>query len=235
MGGWQPRVGRPLLGATARAGTAWLVAGCAVLVTALGILFAHQSTADGFDRAVDAPVIGWLFGHGDLQGWLAFPGTLKPAAVLVVAAAAGCLLVGRLNGALLAVAAVPVATGLDEVLIKRLVDRTYLGNLAYPSGHVTTVSALAATATVLLLIPPQQAGTRLPRVLLTVVAWAVTVVVAVAVMSLEWHYFTDTVGGAALGVGTVCGLAFILDLPVVARALAWPGRRRSATQPKASV
>jgi membrane-associated phospholipid phosphatase len=61
------------------------------------------------------------------------------------------------------------------------------------------------------------------------------VVVAVGVMGLEWHYFTDTVGGAALGVGTVCGLAFILDLPVVARALAWPGRRRSATQPKASV
>ena len=159
-----------MLGATARAGAAWLVAGCAVLVTALGILFAHQSTADGFDRAVDAPVIGWLFGHHDLQGWLAWPGTLKPAAVLVVAAAAGCLLAGRLNGALLAVAAVPVATGLDEVLIKRLVDRTYLGNLAYPSGHVTTVSALAATVTVLLLIPPQQAGTRLPRVLLTVVA-----------------------------------------------------------------
>ena len=237
MGGWQPRVGRPLLGATARAGTAWLVAGCTVLVTALGILFAHQSTADGFDRAVDAPVIGWLFGYGDLQGWLAWPGTLKPAAVLVVAAAAGCLLAGRLNGALLAVAAVPVATGLDEVLIKRLVDRTYLGNLAYPSGHVTTVSALAATATVLLLIPPQQAGTRLPRVLLTVVAWAVTVVVAVAVMSLEWHYFTDTIAGAAVGVGTTAGLGLLIDLPVVRRALgrlcqAWPSPAAAQDQPR---
>ena len=228
MGGWQPCVGRPLLGATARAGAAWLVAGCAVLVIALGILFAHQSTAGGFDRAVDARVIGWLFGHHEAQRWLAFPGTLKPAAVLVVAAAAGCILAGRLNGALLAVTAVPIATGLDEVLIKRLVDRTYLGNLAYPSGHVTTVSALAATATVLLLIPPQQAGTRLPRILLTVVAWAVTVLVAVAVMSLEWHYFTDTIGGAAVGVGTTAGLGLLIDLPVVRRALgrlcqAWPG------------
>jgi len=237
MGGWQPRVGRPLLGATSRAGTAWLVAGCAVLVTALGILFAHQTTADGFDRAVDAPVIGWLFGHPDLRLWLAYPGTLTPAAVLVVAAAAGCLLAGRLNGALLAVAAVPIATGLDEVLIKRLVDRTYLGSLAYPSGHVTTVSALAATATVLLLIPPQQAGTRLPRVLLTVVAWAVTVVVAVAVMSLEWHYFTDTIAGAAVGVGTTAGLGLLIDLPVVRRALgrlcqAWPGRAAAKDPPR---
>jgi membrane-associated phospholipid phosphatase len=226
-----------LLGGTARAGAAWLVAGCAVLVTALGILFAHQATADGFDRAVDAPVIGWLFGHHDLQRWMAFPGTLEPAALLVVAAAAGCLLAGRLNGALLTVAAVPVATGLDEVLIKRVVDRTYLGNLAYPSGHVTTVSALAATATVLLLIPPQQAGTRLPRILLTVVAWAVTVVVAVAVMSLEWHYFTDTIAGAAVGVGTTAGLGLLIDLPVARRALgrlcrAWPGPAAAQDPPR---
>jgi membrane-associated phospholipid phosphatase len=84
---------------------------------------------------------------------------------------------------------------------------------------VTTVSALAATATVLLAIPPQQAGTRLPRVLLTAVAWAVTVVVAVAVMSLRWHYFTDTIAGAAVGVGTTAALGLLIDLPVVRRVL----------------
>ena len=50
-----------------------------------------------------------------------------------------------------------------------------------------------------------------------------------------WAAFAAAASLLALGVGTVCGLAFILDLPVVARALAWPGRRRSATQPKASV
>jgi len=219
MGGWQPRVGRPLLPGPARVLAGWVTAGCAVLVAALGVLFAHQGTADGFDRAIDAPVIGWLSGQPHLRLWLAFPGTLKPATVLVIAAAAGCILAGRLGGALLAAAAVPVATGLDEALLKPLVDRTYLGNLAYPSGHVTTVSALAATATVLLAIPPQQAGTRLPRVLLTAVAWAVTVVVAVAVMSLRWHYFTDTIAGAAVGVGTTAALGLLIDLPVVRRVL----------------
>jgi membrane-associated phospholipid phosphatase len=31
------------------------------------------------------------------------------------------------------------------------------------------------------------------------------------VIGLRWHYFTDTVGGAALGTGTVLVLAFLID------------------------
>jgi len=38
--------------------------------------------------------------------------------------------------------------------------------------------------------------------------------------AVTYHYFTDTVAGAALGIGTVCGLAFLLDLSVVRRWLA---------------
>ena len=229
MGGWLPRVGRPLLPGPARFLAVWVTAGCAVLVTALGVLFAHQRTADGFDKVIDAPAINWLRGQPHLQEWLAWPGTLKPIAVLVVVVAAGCLLSGRLNGALLAVAAVPAATGLDEALIKPLVDRTYLGNYAYPSGHVTTDAALAAVLSILLLIPPQRAGTRLPRILVVALAWAVTVVVAIAVMGLRWHYFTDTVAGAAVGIGTTAALALLIDLPALRRGLdrlcrAWPSR-----------
>jgi membrane-associated phospholipid phosphatase len=36
-------------------------------------------------------------------------------------------------------------------------------------------------------------------------------IVVVAVIALQWHYFTDIVAGAAVGVGTVCALALILD------------------------
>jgi membrane-associated phospholipid phosphatase len=66
------------------------------------------------------------------------------------------------------------------------------------------------------------------------VAWLAVVVVAVGVMGLRWHYVTDTIGGAALGTGTACALALLLDL-------SWPrsGRhpldasrsRRAAPQP----
>ncbi len=40
----------------------------------------------------------------------------------------------------------------------------------------------------------------------------VVVVVAVGVIGLRWHYVTDTIGGVALGTGTACALALILDL-----------------------
>jgi hypothetical protein len=36
--------------------------------------------------------------------------------------------------------------------------------------------------------------------------------VAAGVIGLRWHYFTDTVGGVALGTGTVLTLAFLIDL-----------------------
>ena len=48
---------RFLSAASARRRLAAVFAGCAILVTALGALFAGQSTADAFDRAADAPVI----------------------------------------------------------------------------------------------------------------------------------------------------------------------------------
>jgi membrane-associated phospholipid phosphatase len=50
------------------------------------------------------------------------------------------------------------------------------------------------------------------RAALVAVACAVTALVAVGVIGLRWHYFTDTVGGAALGTGTVLTLAFLIDL-----------------------
>src|SRR5215467_12566302 len=112
MGGIHLRPGRPLLTGSARPWAGALLACCAILVAVLGVLFAHQSSADRFDDAVDSRVIAWLGGHPGLLVRLAAPGSLKPVGVLCVAIIAACLLAGRLNGAILAAAAVPVAVGL---------------------------------------------------------------------------------------------------------------------------
>jgi membrane-associated phospholipid phosphatase len=211
-----------------------LLACCAILVAGFGVLFAHQTKADWFDHAVDAPVITWASGHHSLAQWLVAPGSPIPAAVLTTAIAAACLLTGRLNGAILAAAAVPVADGLVEGLLKPLVHRTYLGNVVYPSGHTATVFALAATVTVLLLIPPQPAKARAFHVLIPAAACAAGVVVAVTLIGLRWHYFTDTVAGAAVGVGTVCGLALMLDFPTARRWLARACHQLPATRDRKS-
>jgi membrane-associated phospholipid phosphatase len=209
--------GRPLLAASARLWAGALLACCAILVAVLGLLFAHQAKADRLDRAVDSPIITWLDGHQGLAAWLAAPGSQVPAVGLSAAIVVACLLAGRLNGAVLAAAAVPAAVGLNDGLLKPLVHRTYLGVLTYPSGHTATMFALAATVAVLLL-PPRPTGAWGLRVLIPAAACVLGGVVAIGVIGLRWHYFTDTVAGAALGIGTVCGLALLLDLPVARRA-----------------
>jgi membrane-associated phospholipid phosphatase len=226
--------GRPLLGPSGRRWAGWLLVACAVVVAVLGALFANQTTADGFDRAVDSPVIALFGGHEGVLPRLAYPGTQIPAVVLSAVIVAACLLSGRLNGAVLAAVAVLAADGLDEGLLKPLVHRTYRGGLVYPSGHTTTVFALAATVTVLLVMSPQPAKARTVRALITAVAWVLGCVVAVAVIGMRWHYFTDTVAGAAVGIGTVCGLALILDLPAARRWLARASRQPSAEQERLS-
>ena len=235
MGGAHSRYRRQVVGASARpllpgSATPWavaLLACCAVLVAVLGVLFAHQTRADWFDHAVDAPIITWFSGHQGLASWLAAPGSLIPAGVLTAATVIGCVLAGRLNGAFLALAAVPVSEAISEGLLKPLVHRTYLGGVAYPSGHTTAISALAATLIVLLLISRRPGRARAMRrlsVLIPAAACAVGVGVTIGLIGLRWHYFTDIVAGAAVGIGTVCGLALLLDLPPVRR---WFGRERN--------
>jgi membrane-associated phospholipid phosphatase len=211
------RYDRPLLAASARVWAGALLAGCAILVAVLGLVFAHQARPDQLDHAVDSPIITWLGGHPGLAAWLAAPGSQTPAVVLSAAIVTVCLLSGRLNGAMLAAAAVPAAVGLNDGLFKPLVHRTYLGVLSYPSGHTAAMFALAATVAVLLLNPPRPTRAGGLRVLIPAVACVLGGVVAVGVIGLRWHYFTDTVAGAAVGIGTVCGLALILDLPFACR------------------
>jgi membrane-associated phospholipid phosphatase len=224
------RPGRLLLAPSARPWAGALLACCVILVALLGVVFSHQAKADWFDHAVDAPIITWFDGHPALAVRLAAPGSLIPASVLSAAIVVACLLTGRLNGAVLAAAAVPTAVGLDERLFKPLVHRTYLGNLVYPSGHTTAMFALATMVTMLLVIPPHPANARALRVLIPAAACLLGGAVAIAVIGLRWHYFTDTVAGATVGTGTVCGLALILDLPTVRSWLARVSRQPPAVQ-----
>jgi len=207
------RYGRPLLDHAARLWAGVVLACCAVVVAVLGVIFAHQTAADPFDRAVDSPVISGLGRRPGLAAWLAYPGSQRPAIALTAIIVVACLLTRRLNGAALAAAAVPVAVGVNDRLCKPLFDRTYLGVLSYPSGHTATMFALAAALVVLLYVPPKSVTARVLRLVAWSAAGVAGTVVAVGVIGLQWHYFTDTIAGAAVGIGTVCALALLLDLP----------------------
>jgi membrane-associated phospholipid phosphatase len=114
----------------------------------------------------------------------------------------------------------PAAVVLDDGLLKHLVHRTYLGLLTYPSGHTTAVVTLAAAVSVILLGPLRPARAGPLRVVIPAIACVVGALVAVGVIGLQWHYFTDTVAGAAVAIAVVCGLALVLDLPAARRQFA---------------
>jgi membrane-associated phospholipid phosphatase len=105
-------------------------------------------------------------------------------------------------------------------IAKPLVDRhsALSGGLSYPSG---TVAAVAALATAFTLVMPGRG--RLPVGLLGSVA---TVGTGVAVVVLRWHYPTDALGGAAIGVGSVLVTDALLHVPRVIIGLL--DRRRAA-------
>lgn len=109
----------------------------------------------------------------------------------------------------------------DQVA-KPLIGRQIDGVVgSYPSGTVTAVSALAAAA---VLVTP-----RVFRAATAVVAAALVVGICAAVVVLRWHYPTDALGGACVGIGAVLfldGLAHLLwVVGVRAKSLRGPHHR----------
>jgi membrane-associated phospholipid phosphatase len=207
--------GRPLL-RDLRQTRAWPVLGiCVIAIATLGVLLRGQARPDGLDSAVDTAMVASLGGHRGVLSWLTQPGSTLPLIAVSAAIAVGCLIARRPNGVVLAVTAVPVTAFLNDTVLKHLVGRTHLGQLSFPSGHAASAMTLATVLGVLLHDPARRTATRAVRAAFVVAACAVTALVAMGVIGLRWHYFTDTVGGVALGAGTVLALALLIDLAEV--------------------
>ena len=132
-----------------------------------------------------------------------------------------CILRRRYGWAALVAISVSVATAITELVLKPLIGGTSWGN-PFPSGHVTSVVALATALTLLL----ARTAARVPwllRLVLALMAFLVAGAVAVGVIGAQMHHFSDTVGGAVVGIGTVLLTALILDL----LRSAWHGHHRS--------
>jgi membrane-associated phospholipid phosphatase len=89
----------------------------------------------------------------------------------------------------------PAATLVAQWAMKPLVGRQYLQVLTFPSGTITVVAALATAWA--LAVPGKI------RWLVVALGLGVVVLTSVAVVALRWHYPSDVLAGAALGVGMV--------------------------------
>ncbi len=211
---------RPLVPAAMRPLATAILAGCAAVTAVLGALVAGQTRAGPLDSWVDARIQGVLGAQWRGLEDLAGVGDVTPVVVMVLVLVLACLVTRRWRGAVLAAVAVPAAAGFAELVLKPLVGRTLLGALSFPSGTETRVFAVAAVFAVLMADPVRPRIPAAVRLSVVVAVQLAAVAVAVALVALDQHYFTDTVGGAAVGTAVALATALILDQ------LAWfaPGR-----------
>jgi membrane-associated phospholipid phosphatase len=128
---------------------------------------------------------------------LGAPLFVVPALVVVAVVAAV-----RRDAVAVALCAIgPALAGLCVLVAKPTVDRLRGSADSYPSGHATLAAALATT---LVLVAYRLGGVRAAAIV-AVPATLLAGGVAVAIVRLGWHYPSDAIGGAALGVGVVCG------------------------------
>ena len=199
-----------------------LLAACVAVTAVVGVYLTGRSRPGWLDSAIDPRIQAELGRFPTLLSWLPDFGTLKPVMLMTLALVCACVATRRWSGAVLAAVAAPAATGLTEYVLKPSIGQA-IGQ-GFPSGHATSMFALAATCAVLLVDPP---GRRVPgviRLLLVLMALLLAAAVAAAMVAIGAHNFTDAVAGAAVGTGVVLACALILDL-VMSRA-----RRAPAAQ-----
>jgi len=200
---------KPLLPGAARHHAVAAVAVCLLVLTVQGVWIRHGMETSWVDTAVSGRIAAALGGHPRLLAVLVWPGEPAPVTAMAAALALACVLRRRYRGAALVAISVPLAAAVTELVLKPLIGQTSWGN-PFPSGHVTSAAALATALTVLL------AGTSAgaPRLLWRVLAAAAFLVagaVAVGVIGAQMHHLSDTVGGAAVGIGVVLATALAVD------------------------
>lgn len=201
------------LAGAVRAPLGVIAALAALEVVVVGVLYAGHSAPGKVDRWFVDPTADSV-GPPWRRVALAtdFFGEPVGAALLVMAAVAGCLLLRRTRAAVLVVVGVGV-TLVTTTVLKSLVGRTIHGegNLSYPSGHTAFATALAIVVALLaagLLGLGRAAGTLL------VLAAALVAGAAMgwAQVALSAHYPTDVLGGWCTALAVVPATAWLVDV-----------------------
>ena len=198
-----------------RVPTATLLAACAAVTAALAVLSVGQGQPGWLDSALDPRIQAGLSRFPVLLSWLPDLGTLRPVALITLALVVACVATRRWSGAVLAAVAVPAAVGLTEYVLKPSVGQVI--EQSFPSGHATSMFALATICAVLLADPPRRHVPGAVRLLLMLAAFMLAAAVSAAMVAIGAHHFTDAAAGAAVGTGLVLACTLILDL-VISRA-----------------
>jgi hypothetical protein len=223
----QPGLAAPLLPARARRPAAIAAACCAVVVAVLGAFAFRRSQGNAVDRPVDLWLRHHLASHLHALSDISYLGGGQVVAALTVVLVLACLAARRVSAAALSLISVVATAGLTEYVLKPLVHETIQhGWLTYPSGHTSSLFTLIAVVGVLMVDPPRWRPRPGLRPLIVAGLILVGCAVAVAMTALQFHYFTDTVAGAAWGACVALTATFLVDSGGVRRRLGAARLRR---------
>lgn len=226
----RPLAGRhaPLVASAVRGRVLGGVAVATAVTAVLAWRYAGDSGAGRADTRI-AQVLDEQPGstHALARVFAALGGPLPVVIALVLLAPPAWYLRGG-RGLALVLTGPPTAMITTSLVLKPLVERTRGGELAFPSGHTTSVASIAVACGVLVLGLP-----ALPRALrLLAVAGLAALVVAVGVSLVVrgLHYPTDTLGALGVAVAVVLGVALVVD--AFADVVADPGPDPLALDPR---
>jgi membrane-associated phospholipid phosphatase len=219
-----------LLPGSARRIAVVLTCWCAVIVTIGAVLAAGRSRPYALNRPVDSWIQAHIGAHHTALQLISDLGVLG-AELTAVAVALTALTRHRRNLAALALISASLAWILTEFILKPLVAERIDNFFTYPSGHTQAVFCVATIIAVTALNPARNPPPTRLRIVLAATMVAVGIVVAISMIGLDYHYFTDTVAGAATGVGVALLTALCLDTPHARRALRDPRRDTAEAGP----
>ncbi|WP_232664353.1 phosphatase PAP2 family protein [Pseudonocardia sp. TRM90224] len=180
----------------------------AVVFTVLAVRYAGDSEPSRFDERAEGVVDAATNDRSRLSRLII---SLSPVHMIVLIAifVVICLALRRWRLAVVALLG-PGLTGIATTMLKPLVGRTLEGGFAYPSGHTAAATALGivtALIVVSLWLPDRFVG------VLVVLGFAGLAgsAMAVALVTNNFHYPTDTIGGFCIAVVVVLGVALIVD------------------------
>ncbi|MFI1657309.1 phosphatase PAP2 family protein [Streptomyces sp. NPDC020472] len=193
-----------------RVGLVGIAGLAAVVVVVLGALFAGDGRPGGTDARVWAVVDGVVPPRRDVALGLDFLGEPVGAAVLVLVAVVGCLLLRWPRAAVFVGVGVGAAVGVAR-LLKFLVGRTIHGdNLSFPSGHTAFLTAFALVAA-LLVAGRLGLGRAAGLVLVFGAGLVAGAAMGWAQVVLDAHYPTDALGGWCTALAVVPVVAWGVD------------------------
>lgn len=193
---------------------------CLAVTAGLGGLYAGRDGPGALDRVAEVVLRtgspGWegpLWVLVNLGDPLVVGAGLAGLAAVAVAGA-------RWEALPLIIVAPAVTAGLTAFVLQPGIGRILNGGWAYPSGHTATIASLAAVLLVLAAGARRVSGGV--RLAVAGAGFVITGVVAGALVALDLHYLTDTLGAGFLALGVALGVALASD------ALARPEQRGDA-------